>query len=95
MRLPSLFFPAGLLVFLPACAQVPPATREEIKLRDDWAARVFPPVRQQVIEDADRHTNWGEKRKIQYEIERYQHAYRDQQHKARTTQPSTKAITRP
>src|SRR5438128_500753 len=70
---------------LPACRTVPPATPEERALRDQWAALVPLRDRQQVLDEAARHTDWGEKRKIRYEVERYEHLVREQKHKSKTT----------
>ena len=79
-----------LLVVVPACRTVPPATAQERSARDQWAALVSPVERQTVYDEAARHTDWGEKRKIRFEIERFEHILREQQHKPRTTQPASK-----
>jgi hypothetical protein len=79
-----------------SCNPIPPATAQERSVRDQWAARVSPDARQQVIAEAERHTNWGEKRKIQYEVDRFQKIYQQEQLKVRKHAPATtRAATGP
>ena len=82
-----------LAAALASCAHLPPASQEEIYARDQWAQKVSPTVRQQVHAEAERHTNWGEKRKVQFEISRYQHVYQQEQKKTRAT--ATRPATAP
>ena len=67
----------ALLLSLPSCRSVPKATKEEIAIRDQWAARVSPTARDKVFAEADRHAEWGEKMKIRFEVERFQKYLRD------------------
>ena len=69
---------------------LPKPSAEELKARDQWGAVIAPDARRKVIDEARRHTNWTEKRRVQFEIEQFQHIYRDQQRKSRATQPSTR-----
>jgi hypothetical protein len=78
-----------------SCTPIPPATPQERSARDQWAAKVSPEAQQQVMAEADRHTNWGEKRKIQYEIDRFQKIYHQEQLKVRKRSPTTTATTTP
>jgi hypothetical protein len=78
-----------------SCTPIPPATPQERSVRDQWAAKVSPEARQQVMAEADRHTNWGEKRKIQYEIDRFQKIYHQEQLKVRKHAPATTTTTAP
>lgn len=82
-----------LIAAVSSCAHVPAATPQEISARDQWAKRVSAAARQQVFADADRHTGWGEKRKIQYEIDQFQRIERQEQLKAKraTTRRSASA----
>src|SRR6266699_802123 len=77
-----------------SCASVPDATRQEISARDQWAQRVSPAARQQVMAEAQRHTGWGEKRKIQYEIDRFAKIYHQEQAKTRRPAATTTTTTR-
>ena len=78
-----------------SCSPIPPATPQERSVREQWAAKVSPEARQQVVAEAERHTNWGEKRKIQYEIDRFQKIYHQEQLKVRKHAPpaTTRAAT--
>jgi hypothetical protein len=80
--------------FASSCSPIPPATPQERSVRDQWAAKVSPEARQQVMAEAERHTNWGEKRKIQYEIDRFQKIYHSEQLKVRKRSPTTATTTR-
>jgi hypothetical protein len=77
--------------------EVPKPTAQEIAARDKWAAVVSPAARQQVTDEAARHTAWSEKRKVRYEIERFQHVYKQEQSRKShaATRPATRATTRP
>jgi hypothetical protein len=87
------FLLALLFVSLvPACAQVPRATPQEISARDQWAQRVSPAAREQVMREADRHTGWAEKRKIQYEIDQFQRISHQEEMKAKRA--TTRSTTR-
>ena len=81
------------------CESIPRPTAEELKVRDQWAAVVSPETRRKVIAEIDRHTGWAEKRKVLFEIDQYQHVYREAERKARwekaATQPATGPATRP
>ena len=81
------------VALLVSCTGVPAASKDEIYARDQWAQKVSPTVRQQVHAEAERHTNWGEKRKVQFEISRYQHAYQQEQKKGRAS--TTRSATAP
>jgi len=72
---------------MPGCRSIPKATPEELTQRDRWAALVPPQDRQRIIEQAERHGDWGEKRKIHFEIEHFQRLV-EKQHSHRTTQPA-------
>jgi len=79
---------------------VPKPTAQEIAARDKWAAVVSPAARQQVMDEAAHHTAWSEKRKVRYEIDRFQRVYKQEQsrksHGGSTTRPATtRAATRP
>jgi hypothetical protein len=89
----SLLAIAAAVAMAVSCTPVPPATAQERSARDQWAARVSPQARQEVMAEADRHTNWGEKRKIQYEIDRFQKIYHQEQLKVRKHAPSTTSPT--
>ncbi len=79
-----------LLLTLSSCLSLPKPSAAELKARDQWGALLPAGVRQKVIDEAKRHTNWTEKRRVQFEIERFQHIYREQERKNRATQPSTR-----
>lgn len=72
-------------VLLGACAHVPSADPEDVEIRDQWAAKVPAEFREKTRADADRHTGWGEKRKIEYEVAEYQHYVKNEDRKARAT----------
>jgi len=84
----------SLLLVLSSCSSLPKPSPDELKARDQWGALISPAARQRVVDEAKHHTNWTEKRRVQFEIERYQHIYRDQQRKSRATQPTTRSATR-
>src|SRR5438477_9276586 len=84
-----------VVLTLSSCMSLPRPTPAELKARDAWAALLPPDVRQKVIDEANRHTNWTEKRRVQFEIERFQHLHRDQERKTRATQPSTRPAAHP
>ena len=71
------------------CRTVPEATSEELAIRDQWAALVPEATRQAVVEEAARHTEWGEKRKVRFEVERFEHYVHDREKKSRATRPVT------
>jgi hypothetical protein len=83
-----------LVLILTSCSSLPKPSADELKARDQWGALIAPQTRQRVIDEANHHTNWTEKRRVQFEIERFQHIYRDQQRKSRATQPSTRSANR-
>jgi hypothetical protein len=67
----------------------PGPTPDEIKTRDYWADHVAPEVRADVIRTAQRHTNWSDKRQVQWEIERFHNLAAQAQRKERaTTEPA-------
>jgi hypothetical protein len=85
---------AGLML-ASSCAKVPPPTQEELYARDQWAAVVTEEDRRQVFAEANNHTSWSEKRKVQYETLRFQKLQRNEERKQRWNEPSRKAGTRP
>ena len=71
------------------CRGIPKATPEEIRVRDEWAASVPAQDRQRIMEEASHHGDWGEKRKIRFEVEHFQRVWKKQPHSLATTRPST------
>ena len=69
------------------CRQIPKATPQEITQRDRWAAMVSSEDRQRITDEAERHGDWGEKRKIRFEIEHF-NRLANKQRVARATQPA-------
>ena len=89
MKIPCLLFAFTLLV-VTGCRTVPKATPEEIAIRDKWAAMVPMASRRQIFDEADRHTDWGEKRKIRFEVEQFERiVHGSGEHKGHTTRPTT------
>jgi ABC-type uncharacterized transport system auxiliary subunit len=85
----------ALLLTIAGCRTMPKATKQEISVRDMWAAQVPEPSRRKIMDEAERHTEWGDKVKIKFEVEHFQKYLTTQQRKARATQPSTLPTTRP
>ena len=93
-RIPCMLAVCSLaLGFLASCNSTPigTPTPEEIQERDYWANRLAPSVREEVLEDARRHTNWAERRQVQWETERYHHIVLDTQARMHKINPTTNA----
>jgi hypothetical protein len=96
MKAITIFVTLTLILLAASCAKVPPPTQEEFYSRDQWAAIVTEQDRKLVFDEVSVHTSWSEKRKLQYEIDRFQHIWRSEDRKARAaTQKSEKAATKP
>ena len=89
MRSVAVFITCILLSPL-GCRSIPKATPEEVTQRDRWAALVSSQDRERIIDEAERHGDWGEKRKIHFEVEHFQRLV-NKQHPSRATQPATRA----
>jgi hypothetical protein len=76
--------------WLGGCRTMPRATPRELEIRDEWAALVTPAERERVMGEAQKHTEWAERRKVRYEVDRFQHLYNAQRKKSRPTQPASK-----
>jgi hypothetical protein len=72
---------SGLL--LASCAHIPKPTQEELYARDRWATMVTEQDRQTVFDETAMHTGWSEKRKVLYQLDRFQHLWRTEDRKAR------------
>lgn len=104
MRIVSIVIALALIGLAASCAKVPPPTQEELYSRDQWAAIVTEQDRKMVFDEVSLHTSWSEKRKLLYEIDRFQHIWRSEDRKARAatqkskdksaTKPTTRATTR-
>lgn len=84
---------SGLLA-IAGCRAMPKATKQEISVRDMWAAQVPEPTRRKIMDEAEHHTEWGDKVKIKFEVEHFQKYLTAQQRKTRATQPATQPATR-
>lgn len=76
------------------CRGIPTATPEEIRVRDEWAASIPADDRRRIMDEANHHGEWGEKRKIRFEVEQFQRVLKKKPHSSDTTQPSTNPIAR-
>ena len=82
---------SGLL--LASCAHIPKPTQEELYARDRWAAIVTEEDRQTVFDETAMHTGWSEKRKVLYQLDRFQHIWRTEDRKAREAATKQAAAT--
>jgi hypothetical protein len=85
------------LMLVSACSSVPKADPEEIEIRDQWAALVPADEREKIVAEAERHTGWGEKAKIRYEVDSFQKYVKAQDRKSRATghRSTTRVATTP
>ena len=81
------------LSLITGCRGIPTATPEEIRVRDEWAASIPADDRRRIMEEASHHGEWGEKRKIRFEVEQFQRVLKRQPHSSDTTRPSTNPIS--
>jgi hypothetical protein len=70
---------AALVAFFVAtgCVRIGEPSKEERDQLAKWSARVSETDRVEVRREADRHTEWMEKKKTQFMIEQYRERYRD------------------
>jgi hypothetical protein len=95
---------AGLLL-IASCTKIPPPTQEEFYARDQWAMQVTEDDRKTVFDETHMHTGWSEKRKVLYELDRFQRIARNEErngrwedekkHNAATQAATTRSSTRP
>src|SRR5690349_17813336 len=83
----------AVVAALAGCMAIPKAEPEDVSIRDQWAAKVPPEVRDKAITESERHTGWGEQRKLQYQVSEFQHYVKDQERKARAGRPTTRRST--
>lgn len=83
---------SGLL--LASCAHIPKPTQEELYARDRWATMVTEQDRQMVFDETAMHTGWSEKRKVLYQLDRFQHIYHTEDRKAREAATKQAAANR-
>jgi hypothetical protein len=91
----TLMLCVSLYAGLTGCRSMPQATPREREIRDEWAALIPPATRDRVITEAERHTEWGERRKVRYEVDRFQHLYNEQQKKSRRVDPASRPASAP
>jgi hypothetical protein len=83
---------SGLL--LASCAHIPKPTQEELYARDRWAAIVTEQDRQTVFDETAMHTGWSEKRKVLYQLDRFQRIWRTEDRKSREAATKQTAASR-
>ena len=81
-----------ILVLLIGCARIGEPSRDEREQLEAWSKLVTPKDREEVTRAADAHTDWMEKRKVQYMIGQYRARYLRARERQAATRP---AATKP
>lgn len=84
------------LLTLPGCLRVGQASSEERAQLDAWSKAVTQKDRDEVTRQASLHTEWAEKKKVQWMTQQYRARFnRAQNKKAATQAAATRPTTRP
>jgi hypothetical protein len=77
------------------CLSVGQASPDEKQQLDAWAKVVTPRDRDEVTRQASQHTEWAEKKKVQWMTQQYKARYNRAQTKKAATRAATQTTTRP
>lgn len=85
----------ALLILISGCLRVGQASPDEKQQLDAWANVVTPKDRDEVTRQASQHTEWAEKKKVQWMTQQYKARYSRAQNKKAATRAATQTSTRP